>query len=864
MFIVWQFLSFCNPFYPYFAHSIILNFFSNSRIQTKKKQNKIIHTLRLARIGPIIYESDEDEYILSETILIQGKVGEDARKAAGITEQIVRECTADGRIVERKIVTYPGEETEEVEEWETTEVGDEKTESHRKVGGDKKSVVKPAQPKAPLQPPPSKSEVVIVPGHTKVEYHPITGAKIVIEKTTTGTQQTITTVLPDGRTTIQVKTFFDAVEIQDEVEEEEETWEETETVEPGLKTTTTTTTGAGNQSELQKAITEEQHVSSTQALSSKNIEVSSVEKKQQQQSTQVTKLVQESSVTSKQESQRTQVVKHDESNLQVAVSEPTITTVKKMLPSGEEVELQTVVSADGRSTTKRKVVNKPGEEIEIEETEETHTYEPGEVKITTTSKTYPVQSRTQALSQTEQQVLSKNTKHVEQTEVKQNKQENLEQTSQVQQLTKPQQQSTQQQQQTTKSHKTNSNTSVVEQSNVQNQQSTVFSTSSSKKTSSSEQTVSVTKDGVTATATQSSKKESGKDQSTTIVQDGQNVNIKSEKKATLSKERSEATTVDDQRQQQQALTQGQSQKTTTVDTKNQQKQIVPTGVQPGDVTTEEIRHFDGGREIIWKTVRADGTTKVESKIIYDSVEVEVEESVETKIEKGSKAIQQQQQQQQIQNTQNTKNQSTTQQQQKQQQQQVQKQQQNQQISKLTQEQQKKQQTTSQTTVVEQQTQTSNQQLSKTTVVQGQHQHTQQQTSNTKVTQEQQQHQLAKNQRTNTELTTKTIRSEIANTTTEPNGDVTTEEVRYFQGGREHIWRTSRADGTTAMRSKTFYDAVEIPCDPEEEEETEEYEETTTTESGPQDKKKLPPAPASNPVAPPRQKNVKNQKAQGKW
>lgn len=210
-----------------------------------------IFKILIARVISVIYESDEDEYVLREALSLQGKLGVEARKAAGITEQIIRQITNDGRVIERKVVTYPGEETEEVEEWETTEIGDERTDTYRKTGDDNnKKKALPAKPvQAKLQAPASNTEVIIVPGHTKIEYDPITNAKIVTEKTTTGYQQIITTTTPEGLPKIQVKTFFDPVETQDEAEEEEETWEETETIEPGVKTTTTTTTTAANKAQ---------------------------------------------------------------------------------------------------------------------------------------------------------------------------------------------------------------------------------------------------------------------------------------------------------------------------------------------------------------------------------------------------------------------------------------------------------------------------------------------------------------------------------------------------------------------------------------------------------------------------------------
>lgn len=255
----------------------------------------------------------------------------------------------------------------------------------------------------------------------------------------------------------------------------------------------------------------------------------------------------------------------------------------------------------------------------------------------------------------------------------------------------------------------------------------------------------------------------------------------------------------------------------------------------GGVTTEEIRHFDGGREHVWKTVYADGTVKVESKIIYDTEEVEIQETIEETTQGVSKN-----QQKQLQNTQNVKsieNKSLTQQQQHQQQ--LQQQQQlkskNTSTSKETQETHSKQQT-SQSTIVQQQQTKVNQQSSQ--VIEEQ-QKVKQQSSNTKVSKNQ--GQLVQNTDTST-----TIRTEVVGTKTEPNGDVTTEEVRYFQGGREHTWRTTRADGTFKMQSKTFYDSVEIPCSDEEVEE-EEYEEVTTENI---------PAGAARPQVPPRKKGAK--------
>lgn len=159
-----------------------------------------------------------------------------AAAPAPIDEKIVTEVTPDGRIIEKKIVTYPGKEITEVEEIQ--EVDGQIVSVKRSVIGEETTAAQP-KPKTLAE---IKSEpIVLVPGHKTVEIDEKTNSTIVTEKTTTGYQQTITTVQEDGTKKIQTKTFYDPVEIPGEVVEEE-TYEEIETIEPGTEKTTVTTT----------------------------------------------------------------------------------------------------------------------------------------------------------------------------------------------------------------------------------------------------------------------------------------------------------------------------------------------------------------------------------------------------------------------------------------------------------------------------------------------------------------------------------------------------------------------------------------------------------------------------------------------
>lgn len=161
--------------------------------------------------------------------------------AAQIQEQTVTEVTTDGRIIEKKIVTYPGEETTEIEEIEEVD-GQTMSVKRSVISSENKTV--PPKPKTLEEI--KKEPVVLVPGYRTVEIDEKTNTTTVTEKTTTGYQQTITVVQEDGTKKIQTKTFYDPIEIPGE-EVEEETYEETETVEPGTtKTTVTTITGTSD------------------------------------------------------------------------------------------------------------------------------------------------------------------------------------------------------------------------------------------------------------------------------------------------------------------------------------------------------------------------------------------------------------------------------------------------------------------------------------------------------------------------------------------------------------------------------------------------------------------------------------------
>ncbi|KAG4073422.1 hypothetical protein HA402_000646 [Bradysia odoriphaga] len=443
-----------------------------NRSPTPQPEEKLaVETKKEVKVGPTLSESEED--VLA---------------TAPINEKTITEVTEDGRIIEKKIVTYPGEETTEIEEIEEVD-GQTVSVKRSIIGGENTAAAQPT-PKTLAE---IKSEpVVLVPGYKTVEIDEKTNSTIVTEKTTTGYQQTITTTQEDGTKKIQTKTFYDPVEIPGE-ETEEETYEEIETFEPGTEKTTVSTTtetkNAANSTVVPAAvgIVEEQPVSSllTQdetvvKKDEKSQQVETEESKalidlknqpivivpghqkvefdketntttvtektttgyqqtittvtpdgrtivqtkvfydpipseqvEQVETTTTTTVTEVSDVPISEDISETQqstevhetvktqeAVKESEEttttdgkDLQLALAAPaglTTLTQTKTTAGGKEIEVTAVVSEDGKTKTLRKTTRQPSEEIEIEEYEETQSYEPGEVKVITTKKTVPL------------------------------------------------------------------------------------------------------------------------------------------------------------------------------------------------------------------------------------------------------------------------------------------------------------------------------------------------------------------------------------------------------------------------------------------------------------------------------------------
>lgn len=775
----------------------------------------------IAKLGAIIYESDEDEFYLNAELSLQGTL---------IQERTVTERTATGATIQRKILTYPGQETEEVEEWETTEVNDQVTgQKHTKRAGDKKPVAakptkKPSAAAEAALKALVETEIVIVPGHTKVEFDEKTNTKTVTEKTTTGHQVTTTTVTPDGRTKTQTRTFYDPIPVpmddeEEEIEEEEETIEET--YEPSRTTRTTT-----DESQKKKQVTDTQSQNTAkQTTLAKNTDVSKVDQSKQttnvsqvtqQQTmktetrktsvqTQVQSQVQSTTSTNQTQieqsknTQNTQSIKQvDDSNMQVAVpgsNQPRTIVVKKKLDSGEEIEIHTTISADGLTKTCRRIVTKPAEELEITDYEETSTYEPGQVKIKTTTKSYPTETET-----TEKRSVTQTSKKVTEEHVKkQVHQEQLQQTTQQQQQTTKQQQhvtDSTQRKTSTNVQKQNQNTQLVEQHDTRLQNPTEEYVAASHKTTHTKVTESVTMivqdDQGTRGHTQT-KQTSSKNQDVSLTQQGQTVtNTKNQKSTTVSQQElyDESTNLTQEQIQEKLSKQQKQTKTTT------------TSSQHTNLTQEQQLQLEEQQRQIEQR-KTQTTTKTTEQL--------------TKEEQLRLQREQQQRQTQTQTTTTTTQQQTN----------LTKEQQLQLL-----EQQKKQQTT---------------------------------TTNTKLTKEQQQikNTFGKHQdqtiSTETHVITgqkTTIVARNGQSVTRPDtlpGEETTEEVRYFPGGVEYTWRTVRKDGSSKMSQRTLYDPIPVPVEgqDEEEEEEETYEETTTKSSG---KKKLPSAHASNVSGPAGKRN----------
>lgn len=373
-------------------------------------------------MGPIIYESDEDDYCLREESI--------SLKGSTIQERTTDEVTTDGRQITKKIRTLEGTQYQEIEEWETTEVNGQKSVKHR-IHTPKRQIVsnltspdkKPSPAaEAALKELVSK-EIVIVPGHTKVEFDEETNTKTVTEKTTTGFQVTKIITFPDGRVKTQTTTFYDPISVPvgedeyEEIEEEEEIIEEEDEgypSTPAKKTNTSNVTkntnenkqvtnvSKNNQKQVAKSTNvDEQTQISTQVKQVKQQQTTVVQKStkttsethSQSTKTQQTQQIAQQSVKSIQTTENTQntqntkntqntqqiVKKDDDNNKQVALpNQPRTTVVKKKLDSGEVVEIHTTVSEDGLSKSCRRIVTKPAEELEITDYEEIH--EPAQLK----------------------------------------------------------------------------------------------------------------------------------------------------------------------------------------------------------------------------------------------------------------------------------------------------------------------------------------------------------------------------------------------------------------------------------------------------------------------------------------------------
>lgn len=761
----------------------------------------LLYETNLAKVGPIIYESDEDEFYLNAEISLQGTT-------SSVHERTVTERTAQGATIQKKILTYPGQETEEIEEWETTEVNDQVTgQKHTKRAGETKPVAaKPskkqsAAAEAALQAL-VNTEIVIVPGFQEVVFDEKTNTRTVTEKTTTGHQVTTTTVTPDGRTKTQTKTYYDPIAVPVDDEEEIEEEEEEETIEEYVpaKTTRTTTT-ASDESLKKKQVTDSQSQNTEkQTTSAKNTDVSQVDRstknvsqvsQQQTTKTQTTKTsvqtqVQSHSQTtqSSNQTQNTQSIKKvDESNLQVAVptsNEPRTIVVKKKLDSGEEIEIHTTISADGLTKTCRRIVTKPAEVLEITDYEETSTYEPGQVKFKTVTKQYPTETET-----TETRSVTQSSKKVTEEQVqKQVHQQQSQQTiEQQQQKLKEQRHVTDTTQKQTNVQKNNQ---LVEQRDTRLQNPNEEFVAARHQTSHTKITESVTvisQDSQGTRGHTETKQESTKNQKVSLTQQGQ----------TVSNEK--------------------NQKSTTVS----QQELIDKST---NLTQEEIQEKLSKQQ---KQTKTTTTSTQHSNLNQEQQQLQLENTKKTTEQLTKEEIlrlQREQQQTQTTTTNLTKEQQ----------------------SQLHQ-QQRTQQTTTTNLTKEQQLQLLQQQKNQQTT-----------TTNTKLTKEQQQikntfgkHQ---DQTISTETHTitgqkTTITARNGQTVTRPEtlaGEETTEEVRYFPGGVEYTWRTVRKDGSSKMSQRTLYDPVPVPVDGQDEEEEETYEETTTESSG---KKKLPAAHASN-------------------
>lgn len=313
-------------------------------------------------------------------------------------EQIITTVMPDGRIIERKVVTYPEKEIE-ITDTETIEyVGAKATKTTRNVSSkelppsSKPAAIQPKQatqvvqkntPSTGEQQPAKRPITQIVPKEGDiVEFDESTNTTIVTRKTEKGHEKIYTTVNPDGTKKQQIKTFFDTVVIPGEEEEEEE-YEEYETFEnePSKKITTTTTT-AGTKTTSTESTTDSKTmiVEQSKKTASDKSQIQITE--QQTKKNQKTEPAPGKKPITQVVPQKGDIVEFDKST--------NTTIVTRKIVNGHE-KIYTTVNADG--TMKQHVktfydsVVVPGDE-ETEEYEETETLtNTPSKKITTTTST---------------------------------------------------------------------------------------------------------------------------------------------------------------------------------------------------------------------------------------------------------------------------------------------------------------------------------------------------------------------------------------------------------------------------------------------------------------------------------------------
>lgn len=367
-------------------------------------------------------------------------------KGSAIKERVVHETTKDGRQVTKKIHTLEGSKFEEIEEYETTQSGEKKN-----VKYSKRTTPKSPAAEAALKALVSQ-EIVVVPGHTKIEFDESTNTKTITEKTTSGHQVTTIITFPDGRTKTQTRTFFDPISVPVDEEEYEEEEETEEVIEEDYIPSTQNTQVTNKQNVDQKQVKNTSNVSTVGEETKTSTQVKQVSQQQttvtQQKSSKTTSETQmhsQSTKTQQTEQQRIQntqnvdnkqIIQRDNNpNNQVAVpNQPRTTVVKKRLDTGEEIEIHTTVSADGLSKSCRRIVTNPAEEMEVTEYEETHTFIPGERKqVTSVQQQTSTKKVTQTSSQSVQSHQQIEQQHHTQQHHSQQQQHNTQQ--QIQQQT---------------------------------------------------------------------------------------------------------------------------------------------------------------------------------------------------------------------------------------------------------------------------------------------------------------------------------------------------------------------------------------------------------------------------------------------